>query len=371
MTSGAEAGDGIAQAELDRLARDPPPVAAAVRAVLDRYGVKLDLLSALTKLDDAALHTLDDAETDAMTPIPSGLPTIGPATMTLLRMNRVTTAFDVLKPTRPSVENVGPARWAVLEDWAKAQAPDRGRLRAAQILQRARDAYLHLQRARESRGEFTRAAAAAGSNYDREYVVPDLRQRAKLMHDAAREYAGAAAKTGLVGPLTDLLQWEQVLRQEDAERLRNEEQAARYRESARQMLQQQEAEKRRREEADQLARQQWEETNRRNAELARQQWEEANRRAEAERQAAEARRGRRRAFVLVGMLVSVIVGLVYLGTREPSAPAIASPGVQPGVTAATPTAAIGAAPAIAPPTAPTPTPTADTDRPRRRHHHRH
>lgn len=57
-------------------------------------------------------------------PIPEGLPSIGPATLTVLRRNGYATARDVLNTAMeqqepPSIAGVGPARWAVVLDWAE------------------------------------------------------------------------------------------------------------------------------------------------------------------------------------------------------------------------------------------------------------
>lgn len=54
-------------------------------------------------------------------PIPAGLPTIGKATMTLLRSKGVSTAWQVISAGEDgyrAVPGLGPAKWAVLRDWA-------------------------------------------------------------------------------------------------------------------------------------------------------------------------------------------------------------------------------------------------------------
>ncbi len=57
-----------------------------------------------------------------MTTIPDGLPTIGKATIILLRQNGFETAMSLIEAGSEGharVPGVGPAKWAVLLDWAQ------------------------------------------------------------------------------------------------------------------------------------------------------------------------------------------------------------------------------------------------------------
>lgn len=58
-----------------------------------------------------------------MPDIPEGLPTIGKATLTLLRSQGVTDALSVVRRGASGYEGIpglGPAKWSVLTEWARA-----------------------------------------------------------------------------------------------------------------------------------------------------------------------------------------------------------------------------------------------------------
>jgi hypothetical protein len=75
-----------------------------------------------------------------LTHIPKVLPMIGPGTLVLLAQHGVTTAYDVLAPDRPDIPGVGPAKWAVLKEWASQQSPDTEQVARAWELKAKRDA---------------------------------------------------------------------------------------------------------------------------------------------------------------------------------------------------------------------------------------
>lgn len=116
--------------------------------LLARYGktletVVLDPFEPDEEFDIETVFEPVDDERGALTRVPLGLPSIGPATVTLLEQCGVATAYDVLNLVRvhrddaPSrLNGVGPARWAVLLKWAKQQKPDLARLAAATFAER-------------------------------------------------------------------------------------------------------------------------------------------------------------------------------------------------------------------------------------------
>lgn len=193
----------------------PPALSAGTLALLARFNVPIDKLFLIESCEDADLDKLDALESAAMTPIPSGLPSIGPATLTQLRRGGVATAFDVIKPTRPSVEGVGPARWAVLEDWAERQAPDRARLDAAKPLRAARHAFKEMEKARNVRRTYKNRSDLFWSQQITYEQSLEAESEASNARDSAMWACQSAARLGIAEPLVDFIEWDTKARRED------------------------------------------------------------------------------------------------------------------------------------------------------------
>lgn len=171
-------------------------------------GLRVEQFEAVGEPVHERINQLSEQERAVLTPISPELPTIGPGTLALLRKHDVRFAFDVLKKPRPAVEGVGPARWAVLEEWAREQARDRASLEAREPLHMARWAYQSLAAAREVFTAYGHSARKAEL-----FLAPasqaasELDLASRLRTDALGRCT-AVARHGIVAPLAAFLDWD-------------------------------------------------------------------------------------------------------------------------------------------------------------------